>query len=339
MSKVSVIIPVYNVELYLEKCLDSLINQTLKDIEIICINDCSTDNSLNILEQFKNKDERIKLINLKENKGAAIARNEGLKIAKGEYLGFVDPDDYVDLNFYEELYKKAKQDDADIVKACIRTYLDGGLSVKSKLNDVINKTKNNFTFTHEWTSAIYRKYLIIENNIVFLSDYSMFEDIAFLTDFLIHSKKLSICNCVNYNYVKRKNSLDSNNYDCNKAARSLEILNIILLKLQDAYNKKIIAKEEFICAYVAKLNLFVHIFLQCSTEDAGLLCINNLLNKYEEFSYKDEIYKYFAYNYILDDVKSKNSSEIVKKLKNCNKASNTKELLCLLRKKMQNIKD
>ena len=122
MSKVSVIIPVYNVEPYLEKCLDSLINQTLKDIEIICINDCSTDNSLNILEQFKNKDERIKLINLKENKGAAAARNEGLKIAKGEYLGFVDPDDYVDLNFYEELYKKAKQDDADIVKAKRKTY-------------------------------------------------------------------------------------------------------------------------------------------------------------------------------------------------------------------------
>ena len=106
MPKISVIIPVYNVEKYLPKCLDSLINQTLSDIEIICINDCSTDNSLEILEEYASKDERIKIIDLKENQGAAAARNKGLEIAKGEYLGFVDPDDYVDLNFYEELYKK-----------------------------------------------------------------------------------------------------------------------------------------------------------------------------------------------------------------------------------------
>ena len=100
--KVSVIVPVYNTEKYLQKCLDSLINQTLKDIEIICINDGSTDNSENIIRMFAKEDSRIKLIN-QENKKQGAARNAGMKIATGEYIGFVDSDDYVDLNYFERL--------------------------------------------------------------------------------------------------------------------------------------------------------------------------------------------------------------------------------------------
>ena len=97
----SVIIPVYNVEPYLEQCLDSVINQTYKNLEIICINDGSTDNSLKILEKYQKKDNRIKLINQK-NKGLSEARNAGLDVAKGEYIAFVDSDDYLELNAYEE---------------------------------------------------------------------------------------------------------------------------------------------------------------------------------------------------------------------------------------------
>lgn len=106
MSKVSVIIPVYNTEKFLRKCLDSVCNQTLQDIEIICINDCSTDGSSEILREYAGKDNRIKLIELFENGGAAKARNIGIDIAHGEYIGFVDSDDFVDLDFYEKLYKK-----------------------------------------------------------------------------------------------------------------------------------------------------------------------------------------------------------------------------------------
>lgn len=115
-KKVSVIIPVYNAAQYLERCLDSVINQTLKDIEIICINDCSTDNSLEILEEYASKDNRIKIIDFKENKGVAAARNAGINEAQGEYIGFVDPDDYIDSDFYAQLYKKAYETKADIVK-------------------------------------------------------------------------------------------------------------------------------------------------------------------------------------------------------------------------------
>ena len=90
MCKISVIVPVYNVAPYLPKCLDSICNQTLKDIEIICVNDCSTDSSFEILKEYSQKDSRIKLIDFKENKGVSAARNAGIKTAHGEYIGFVD---------------------------------------------------------------------------------------------------------------------------------------------------------------------------------------------------------------------------------------------------------
>ena len=107
MYKVSVIIPVYNTEQYLNKCLDSLVNQTLKDIEIILINDGSTDNSQNIIDEYSAKyPDKIKSF-IKENGGQATARNLGITKATGEYIGFVDSDDWIELNMYEELYNKA----------------------------------------------------------------------------------------------------------------------------------------------------------------------------------------------------------------------------------------
>ena len=111
---ISLIIPVYNVENYLRQCLDSIINQTLKEIEIICINDGSTDSSKQILEEYALKDERIKIINQK-NKGAGAARNSGIDAATGEYIGFVDSDDWVNLDAFEKLYNKITRENVDIV--------------------------------------------------------------------------------------------------------------------------------------------------------------------------------------------------------------------------------
>ncbi len=116
MVKVSVILPVYNCEKYLEKCLDSLVNQTLLDIEIVCVNDGSTDNSLNILEKYARLDNRVIIIS-QENKKQGAARNRGMAAACGEYVGFVDADDWVDLDYYEKLYMAAKKYDSDIALA------------------------------------------------------------------------------------------------------------------------------------------------------------------------------------------------------------------------------
>ena len=116
MAKVSIIIPTYNVKPYLRECLDSVVGQTLNDIEILCVNDGSTDGSLEIIEEYAQKDKRIVVIS-GPNGGYGKAMNKGLNRATGEYIGIVEPDDYIALNMYEELYEKAKFYNADIVKA------------------------------------------------------------------------------------------------------------------------------------------------------------------------------------------------------------------------------
>ena len=116
MAKVSIIVPTYNVEMYLEECMESIQRQTLKDIEVICVNDGSTDNSLQILQKYAKDDDRIVIID-KENGGYGIGMNVGLERATGEYIGIVEPDDYVKLDMYEDLYKVASEHDLDFVKA------------------------------------------------------------------------------------------------------------------------------------------------------------------------------------------------------------------------------
>ncbi len=114
MPKISIIIPCFNVEKYLSRCLDSIINQTFKDLEIICIDDASSDNTVKILEEYAKKDNRIKVI-LQSHAGQSVARNKGLKIISGQYVSFIDSDDWVDIEYYEHLISIAEQHDADIV--------------------------------------------------------------------------------------------------------------------------------------------------------------------------------------------------------------------------------
>ena len=116
MPKVSVVVPVYNVEPYLRVCMESIVRQTLRDIEIICINDGSTDGSLAILKEFAERDDRIVLVD-KENGGYGQAMNIGMDQATGEYIGIVEPDDYIALTMYEDLYNVATENDLDFVKA------------------------------------------------------------------------------------------------------------------------------------------------------------------------------------------------------------------------------
>jgi len=177
MPKVSVIIPVYNVEKYLRECLDSVINQTLKDIEIICINDGSTDNSLQILKEYEKKDSRIKIIN-KENGGYGKAMNIGLDNATGEYIGIVEPDDYIKLDMYEVLYNKAVENDVDLIKADFYRFVydknNKQILFYNQLdqsemfyNKIINPQDNLevFNFIMNTWSGIYKKSFIDKYNI------------------------------------------------------------------------------------------------------------------------------------------------------------------------------
>ena len=238
MPKVSVIIPVYNTEKYLEKCLNSVCNQTLKDIEIICIDDCSTDNSLNILKEYASKDERIKLIEFKENKGAAVARNIGIKEAQGEYIGFVDSDDYPETElFYEKLYNIAKEKNADITKG---SYKDSKTDfIDETINQRIKKDKNNFCSTY--CSAIFRNSLIKENNIFFPELRDM-EDPVFAFNCALKANKVEVVPDCNLIITKREDSITSKIPDLNQINDKLRGLNYI-------FNLDANCKQSYVLAY------------------------------------------------------------------------------------------
>lgn len=114
-DKVSVVIPVYNVEKYLGQCLDSVINQTYRNLEIICVNDCSPDNSVQILKEYAQKDERIKIVTHEKNGGLSVSRNSGLDAATGDYVYFIDSDDWIDLDYIEKMVEAIKRENVDIV--------------------------------------------------------------------------------------------------------------------------------------------------------------------------------------------------------------------------------
>ena len=128
MILISVIIPVYNAEIHLKKCIESLLSQTLKSCEFIFINDGSADKSRFIIEEFQKNDNRVILIN-GQNKGVSVARNEGLKIAKGNYIGFVDADDYIEKDYFKKLYNEISQDDLDCIIVKYKSTLEGHSSI------------------------------------------------------------------------------------------------------------------------------------------------------------------------------------------------------------------
>lgn len=214
--KISIIVPVYNVEQYLERCLDSLINQTLDDIEIICINDGSTDNSLQILENFKQKDNRIKIIT-QENAGLSQTRNNGIKIATGEYIGFVDSDDWVSLDFYENLYNAATKYNCDFATTNI-TKVKGerhkkfltfsNVQIASDYLDklVLFKCPD---FNYVW-NKIYKTSELKKYNLEFMKGLA-FEDIVFSPQALYYLKKGVTVPNSQYYYFNRKGSIMRSN--------------------------------------------------------------------------------------------------------------------------------
>lgn len=205
--RISVILPVYKVEKYINKCLDTLINQTLKEIEIILIDDCGGDNSIKIAEDYAKKDDRIIIIYNERNIGTGFSRNAGIKIAKGEYIGFVDPDDWIDLDYYEKLYQKANEDNSDIVKTiCMKIHVDKNnkKEIRNQLNKRIEKglkeKKPIFSlFTYEHWTAIYKKSIIIENNVGY-PNIRNGQDCVFLLYVTYYAKTISLINSVYYYY-------------------------------------------------------------------------------------------------------------------------------------------
>ncbi len=222
---VSIIVPIYKVEKYIDKCIKSLQSQTLKDIEIILVDDGSPDNCPSICDKYAQSDPRIKVIH-KKNEGLGFARNSGLEIATGEYIGFVDSDDFVSDKMYEQLYTKAKSGDYDcvysgeieyysenITREIKRVPLDSIFEGKSLIEFKLDMISSDFVECKEqkygafvWC-AIYRRSLIVDNCINFFSEREFVsEDFIFQMDFLEHSKKVLYVSDCFYYYRQNNNS-------------------------------------------------------------------------------------------------------------------------------------
>lgn len=219
MPKISVIIPVYNVEKYLRECLDSVVNQTLRDIEIICINDGSTDNSLEILREYEKQDSRIKIID-KKNEGAGAARNLGLKSATGDYVIFFDSDDYMEFTALEKLYQNITDNNADISICKSYEFYDGeenkrvmDYAIKNQLIDnksvfspqEVNKYIFQFCVGWPW-DKLYRREFVLKNGLTFQNLHHS-NDTRFVLLSLACADKISITEDCLVNHRRHKSSL------------------------------------------------------------------------------------------------------------------------------------
>lgn len=213
MPKISIIVPVYNVAEYLSTCIESLLQQSLYDIEIIAINDCSIDNSLDILNAFAQSDERLKVIDNKNNLKTAAARNLGIENATGKYICFVDGDDFLDNKFCEELYNLAEETGADIAKGICQTIKDS--KVVSKTDNQEIEAKGKFAFFGHLLTAIYnREKLVQKHQIRFSIDFFCFQIQA-----VYYANRIACTEKAIYNYVRHENSCDSEYFTLEKWQR------------------------------------------------------------------------------------------------------------------------
>ena len=222
--RISIIIPIYNVNKYLRECLDSIINQTLKTIEIICVNDGSTDNSLEIIKEYI-YDNRIIIIN-KNNSGYGDSMNQGLNIASGEYIGIVESDDFIDINMFENLYKITKKGDIDIIRSNFYLYWEKNKKealnfkiLKNLYNKIFNpmELQNIFLVQPSIWAGIYKKLFLIKHDIKFLTTPgASYQDTSFFYKTLYKANKI-FCTKKAFYYYRQTNSNSSvNNNTLNK---------------------------------------------------------------------------------------------------------------------------
>ena len=313
MTKISVIIPVYNAEKYISRCLDSVKNQTLTDIEIICINDRSTDGSLEILEEYSGKDGRITIDNNEENIGSALTRNKGIEEAAGEYIYFLDADDYIDEKYLENMYNTIEGKDCDIVL---------NMSIISESNGKQNKYVHpsmpeinsegeyldNITVIHDappfiW-ARLYKKSFLDKYNLRFFDLHA--DDVVFNAITNMYCDKTFVYNGENYHYTVHNMSMTAQaEASDNKDLNHIKAHSLVYDYLKE-HNK-----------LDRRLKLFrVYPFLKVDTEEKF-----NYYKKFfekikQDFHKNENIYnemeKYFAYSLL-------NSKDYEEYLKNYNK--------------------
>ncbi|ELC8389842.1 glycosyltransferase family 2 protein [Clostridium perfringens] len=301
---VSIIIPVYNSEKYLKRCLDSAINQSEKNIEIIIINDGSKDNSLNIAMNYSNKDNRINIIN-KKNGGISSARNCGLKYAKGKYVTFLDSDDWIELNMIEEMLKflvnentfliqcrgKLEKKDENI-KKIIGYNIEKNTTMKVNENLIMDLLTGKLEWP-VWNMLINREFLL-ENNITFNENCNHGEDFIFTVDLYKVLKNITFLKSELYHYYFNSSSLSNN------VNKKIDRLNWIIIRYYKSIElliyKKIEEKENI---EKIKYNCTIELIHKLT----GVFMVGNFSENYKilkEFLKKNEVQ-----NFICDNIENK----------------------------------
>lgn len=263
MSKVSVIIPIYGVEQYIERCAVHLFEQTLEDMEFIFVNDCTTDNSIEVLksviERYPNRQNQIRIIDHEKNRGLSWARQTGVQAAKGEYIAHCDSDDWVDAEMYEVMYKIAIENDSDVVKCGYKICGDECVVKENNVcpdSDVISNEKAvSLLLTYKgWNSiwdTIVKRSIYFEKQILY-TDMAMLEDMVVMSQILSYAKQINIVHRNFYNYYKNPNSITRKSKESdyiNRPLQAAQNLRLILRFVQsfwgDRFRNEIIVTKFF----------------------------------------------------------------------------------------------
>lgn len=262
--KISIIVPVYKVEKYIHKCIDSILNQTFKDFELILVDDGSPDNCGKICDEYAKKDNRIIVIH-KENGGQATARNIALDIAKGEYIGFVDSDDYIKPDMYEKLYNACSLNNSDISVIGFREINENGNSIYEYIPDKLyffDALKR----AHMW-NKLFNKKLFFENNLFFQSG-RYYEDLELFPKLFVKANKISEVKDIGYIYLQREGSTTRE--------KNEKILDMLWAYIEI---KKFLIKEDLFekyrNEYILGVNYFREFFLNILRESKTTFIIKN----------------------------------------------------------------
>lgn len=239
-KKISIIVPVYNSEKYIGRCIESLITQTLKDLEILIVNDGSTDGSSNIINYYAKIDDRIKVIE-KENGGVSSARNIGIKASNGYYLSFVDSDDWCEPDMFEKMYNAAKDKKIDFVNIGYRIDNKNGKCKYKESVDRFIESKDNYEISNIMyklplgysVMKLYKKNIIDDYDIKFNENLSFGEDAIFVQEYILKINSIAAINEYSYHYVKCNNNSLSTKYIPNIE----EFINIFWKNEEQIYTK------------------------------------------------------------------------------------------------------
>lgn len=291
--KVSIVIPTYNVEKYIARCLDSVINQTLKEIEIIVVDDKSTDNTLSIVKDYASRDNRIKVIELFENQGVSVARNTGIDLSTGEYIGFIDPDDYVDLDFYEKLYARTKDSDADIISGNIIGVMFNNEERKyDYLMERLRQSKYWFNYTL-WHS-IYKSSFIKENKIYNPVGVITSQDTVFCIKCACLANRIEVVPDTYYHYIRVHDSLSSVILSEKKIKSKIQAMELII----DFVNKQNLQESDYNSLLISFFEFMsTNAFYRNTKRETKTLLVNAAIDFYNKYKYKNAIRKRFKYIY------------------------------------------